>query len=68
MFDVKGQSHVVLKIYNLAGQEIVTLLNEKMKAGHHKIMFDASKFSSGLYFYLIEMEGFKEYKKMLLIH
>lgn len=67
MFDINAPGQVVLKVYNIAGQEIITLLNEKIEDGHHKIMFDGSQLPSGVYFYSIQMSNFRDTKKMLLL-
>jgi len=51
-FEVGGSGLVSLKIYNILGQEVATLLNnEAMEEGEHEIQFDASKLTSGVYFY-----------------
>lgn len=57
-----------IKIYDLRGKEIATLVNERKSAGNYTINFDASKYnlSSGIYFYTLTTDSFKETKKMLL--
>ncbi|MBM4166225.1 MAG: T9SS type A sorting domain-containing protein, partial [Ignavibacteria bacterium] len=57
-----------LKIYNVLGQEVATLLNnETMEEGMHEIQFDASGLSSGIYFYRLHAGTFLETKKMILV-
>jgi hypothetical protein len=59
-----------LKIYNVLGQEVATLLNnEKMDEGMHEVEFDASKLSSGVYFYRIDVNNgkFIQTKKLVLM-
>jgi hypothetical protein len=56
-----------LKVYNLLGQEVATLLDGFREAGVHFINFDAVNLNSGLYIYKIEAEGFTATKKMTLI-
>jgi hypothetical protein len=58
---------VDLSIYNLLGQKVVTLVNERQQAGHHQVEWDASGFASGVYYYRIEAEEFVDVKKMILI-
>ncbi len=48
-YGVPEKSFVVVKIYNIIGQEIATLVNEEKNAGYHSIVWDANKFSSGIY-------------------
>ena len=58
---------VTLKIYDVLGREVTTLVNEELTAGTHETVFDASGISSGVYFYQIKAEGFIDIKKMILI-
>ncbi|MCF8268279.1 MAG: T9SS type A sorting domain-containing protein [Ignavibacteriales bacterium] len=66
-FSVPSENFVTLKIYNILGQEIAVLVNGIIKAGIHKVTFDASDLVSGIYFYSIETSGFNNVKKMLLV-
>ncbi len=66
-FDLAKESNVVLTIYNVLGEAISTLVNRKMTSGRHKIEFDASNLSSGIYFYRINAESFIDVKKMIVI-
>ncbi|HSL89269.1 MAG TPA: T9SS type A sorting domain-containing protein, partial [Ignavibacteriaceae bacterium] len=56
-----------LKVYDILGNEVATLVNEYKDAGYHEIEFNAAELSSGVYFYRIQIEDFIETKKMLLI-
>jgi hypothetical protein len=58
---------VTLKVFNLLGQVVQTLTNEKQEAGNHFIVFDASKLSSGIYFYQITAGKFVATKKMMFL-
>ncbi|MGH2575708.1 MAG: T9SS type A sorting domain-containing protein, partial [Ignavibacteria bacterium] len=58
---------VKLVIYDILGSEIVTLLNELLKSGTYEVVWDASKYSSGVYFYKLITDGFVQTKKMLLV-
>ncbi len=58
---------VSLKIYDVSGREVATLTNEVMTAGSHTVAFDGSKLNSGVYFYTLQTENYKDTKKMLLV-
>jgi Zn-dependent metalloprotease len=58
---------VELSIYNLLGQKVATLINEQKKAGAHQIEWDASDFSSGVYYYKISAGEFQAVRKMILL-
>jgi flagellar hook assembly protein FlgD len=60
-------SDVELSIYNLLGQKIATLVNERRQAGDHQVEWDASGFASGVYYYRIEAGEFQDVKKMILL-
>lgn len=67
-FDVPTTTTVTLKVYNLLGQEVATLLhNTSVEAGEQSITFDASKLSSGLYFYRLQAGSFVSVRKMVLL-
>ena len=66
-FNLPKASNVSLKIYNSLGKEVETLLNENMIAGNYKVSFDASKLSSGIYFYTLSTGSFRETKTMSLV-
>jgi hypothetical protein len=66
-FDLPEQSHVTLKVYNILGQEIATLINEVKQAGSYKETFDASSLSSGVYIYKLSAGTYTSSKKMILI-
>jgi hypothetical protein len=57
----------LLIIYDLLGQELVTLVNEPLVAGTYEVEWDASNFPSGVYFYTLSSDTYKETKKMVLI-
>lgn len=58
---------VSLIIYDLLGREIATLVNEELRLGTYEADWDASKFSSGVYFYKLITNEFSETKKMVLM-
>jgi hypothetical protein len=66
-FEVSKTSDVYLTIYDVNGKELEVLVSSKLNAGTYKAAWDASKYSSGIYFYSIKSENFQETKKMILI-
>ena len=66
-FQLKNQEEVTLKVYNMLGQEVATLLNETMSAGVYELNFDASQLTSGVYVYTIKAGSFYDSKKMTLL-
>ena len=66
-FDLPEDGKTDLRIYDILGKEVATLVNEFKTAGYYTINFDASKLSSGIYFYRLNVNGFSEVKKMSLI-
>ena len=58
---------VVLKIYNVLGQEVKTLVNQNQKAGKYTVRLDASSLASGMYFYRLQAGEFSQVKKLLLL-
>jgi hypothetical protein len=57
----------ILKVYDILGNEVATLVNEELPAGRYGIDFDASELTSGIYFYHLRAGGFTEVKKMIVI-
>jgi hypothetical protein len=66
-YTLKNQGSITLRVYNMLGQQISTLVNEVQQAGPHSVTFDASRLSSGVYFYSIESGSFRASKKMILM-
>ncbi len=66
-FSIKNAGLVTLKIYNILGQVVATLVNTELKAGTYSSVFDASRLSSGVYFYTIHAGDFVQAKKMMLL-
>jgi hypothetical protein len=58
---------VQLKVYDVLGNEVATLVNEFRNAGSYEITFSASKLSSGIYFYELKAGEFIQTKKMILL-
>ena len=66
-FNLPQQGLVTLKIYDMLGKEISTLVNEVRTAGAYTVNFDGSNLASGVYFYRLESKAFTDTKRMLLI-
>jgi len=66
-FDLKETSVVEITLYNATGQEITTLMNERLPAGHHSLSFSAQDLPSGMYLYRLKANDFVETKKMVLM-
>ena len=66
-FGISDLRFVSLKIYDLLGKEVTTLVNEVLDPGTYKYTFDASDLSSGIYYYKMEAEGFSETKRMTVL-
>jgi hypothetical protein len=60
-------SNVTLKIYDILGREISTLLNEVKQPGNYEIEFNAPQLSTGVYFYKLQAGSLNQVKKMLLV-
>jgi hypothetical protein len=66
-FTIPSDEMVSLKVYNVLGQEVANLVNEQLKAGSYKFDFNASRLSSGVYFYTLKSGNFTESKKMMFL-
>lgn len=66
-FDIPKSSFTVIKIYDILGRVVSTLVNEQLKPGVYEVTFDGTNLPSGVYFYRIEAGTFIESKKMVLI-
>jgi hypothetical protein len=61
------ESFVTLKVYDILGSEIATLVNENQKPGNYEVVWNASDLPSGVYFYELSYGAFIETKKLTLI-
>jgi hypothetical protein len=66
-FDIPENGLVTLKVYDILGKEVASLVNETREAGYYTVAFDASKMSSGVYFYRLSLNGFSSVKRMAVI-
>ena len=60
-------SQVSLKVYDLLGKEVATLVNEYKPAGSYEVLFDAAHLATGIYYYRLNAGDFTETKKMILL-
>jgi hypothetical protein len=60
-------SDVRLSVYDLLGREVAVLVNEKKALGNYEVIFDATKLSSGVYFYRLQSGDFVQTRKLLLL-
>ena len=58
---------VSLRVYDMLGQEVSTLVNERREAGVHEVQFDASGLSSGVYVYRLQAGDFVQAKRMVVL-
>ncbi|MBK8983912.1 MAG: T9SS type A sorting domain-containing protein [Ignavibacteria bacterium] len=58
---------VSIKVYDVLGNEVASLVNGKQNAGYYSVEFDGSRFASGVYFYKLEAGYFKDTKRMVLL-
>jgi len=66
-YDVKAFGHVTLKIFNLLGQQVATVVDDMRDTGHYAAHFDAARLATGIYFYEIQINNFRDIKKMVLL-
>jgi len=67
VYDVLETGFVTLKVYNVMGQEVKTLVSADRDNGRYAVTFDATGLSSGIYFYTVKVNNFSDTKKMLLV-
>jgi hypothetical protein len=66
-YSILQEGLVTLKVFDILGQKIATLVNENKPEGYYEVVFDASSLPSGVYFYSISTKDFHQVKKMLMI-
>ena len=66
-FQIPKSEFVTLKIYNILGEEIATIIQDKLPAGNYTYQVDSSDLASGLYLYRIEAGEFQQVRKMVLL-
>ena len=66
-FSIPEAGQVTLKVYNLLGEEVATLVNKEMKSGSYEVDFKGANYSSGIYLYTITANNYTATKKMILL-
>jgi len=66
-FSMPQSQHVSIKVYNLIGQEMATLVDQVKETGIHTVSFDATGLSNGVYLYVMETEGYAVTRRMTLM-
>jgi len=66
-YNIKSDGMVSLKVYNILGKEVTSLVNEIKRAGRYEVEFNGSNLSSGIYYYRLESGEYSETRKMLLL-
>jgi phosphatidylserine/phosphatidylglycerophosphate/cardiolipin synthase-like enzyme len=66
-YQLPSSTNVMLKVFNILGQEVATLVNERQNAGSYSIEFAAGNLASGTYFYRLKAGNFQQQRKMLLL-
>ncbi|MEO6695945.1 MAG: T9SS type A sorting domain-containing protein, partial [Ignavibacteria bacterium] len=66
-FSIRKSVEVNLKVYDISGKEVATLINQKLSAGSYVMKFNGNLFASGIYYYRLSSKDFKQTKKMTLL-
>ena len=66
-YELRIRNFVMLKVYDIAGREVATLVNDIMPAGKHAVEFNATDLPSGVYFYTLRAEGFEKTMTMVVV-
>ena len=66
-FSIKSRGKVELKVYDILGREVITLIDKNMEAGSYRAVFDGANLASGSYFYRLSVNGNVFTKQMLLV-
>ena len=66
-YQIPSTSHVALTVYDVLGREVTVLVNTVEEPGYKSVQFDASRLSSGVYFYRLEAGDFVAVKKLLVL-
>ena len=66
-YEIPERSFVTLKVYDVLGKEIATLVNEEKLNGNYEVEFNGIGLASGIYYYRITVGNFSQTKKMILL-
>jgi hypothetical protein len=66
-YQLAVNSFATVRVYDLLGREVATLMNEEKSAGSYTVQWDATHIASGVYFYRLQAGAFSDTKKLLLL-
>jgi hypothetical protein len=66
-YNLPVDQHVVLKVYDMLGRPVKTLVNQQQEAGSYSVRFNAGSLTSGMYLYRLETSSYEQIRKMILI-
>ncbi|MBN2601728.1 MAG: T9SS type A sorting domain-containing protein, partial [Candidatus Marinimicrobia bacterium] len=66
-YEVPRPSEVIIKLYDILGREVMTMVNKEQAAGRYSLTLDANRLASGIYFYTMQADNFMQTKKMILL-
>jgi len=66
-YTIPSDEFVTLKVYDILGNEVANLVNQRKEAGHHKVEFNAGNLASGLYIYKLQAGNYANIRKMLFL-
>ena len=66
-YSLPNAQYIMLKVYDILGNEIAVLVNEKQNAGVYSVDFNGANYPSGIYYYKLEAGSFSEVRKMVLL-
>jgi hypothetical protein len=66
-YQLSAEGPVSIKVYDVLGRELITLVNEVKQSGLHEVNFDASEFGSGIYLYKMTVNNFIQIRKMIVL-
>jgi hypothetical protein len=66
-FDLPRNGHAIIRVYDIAGRLVTTLLNRRLEQGRHHVAFEGSAFASGIYLYRLSMDDQAQARKLILV-
>jgi len=66
-FGIPKESKVILEVFNVLGERVVTLVNKEMTEGYHEVKFNGASLPGGVYIYKLAADGFSATKKLVLM-
>jgi hypothetical protein len=66
-YQVPERSEVSLKVFDILGKDVITLVNETQSSGRFSVQFDAKRLSSGIYFYTLIAGNFRDTKRLTVL-